>query len=81
LLKSQTATCLLMVHSHSNRLLYCALPEPAGQSPVLMLGRSRDCISCIALHPSLSLAVVGCLDGMVYAWVVAEKCSPELPAS
>ena len=73
LLQAPASTCLIFVHDHSNLLLYSALPEPGGQSPVLLLGKSRDCITCIALHPTLSLAVVGCRDGMAYAWIVAEK--------
>ncbi len=74
IMQAQASLCLLLVHGHSNRLLYSALPPPGGQSPVLVIGQSRDCITCIALHPTLSLVVVGSLDGMAYAWIVADKC-------
>jgi len=80
LLQAPAAAGLLLVHDHSNRLLYCAVPAPGAQSPVLVLGQSRDCITCIALHPTLSLAVIGCLDGTAYAWIVADKCAALLSA-
>jgi hypothetical protein len=73
LLQAPASPCLLLVHHRSNRLLYSVIPPPDGQSPVLVLGQSRDCITCIALHPTLSLVVVGALDGMAYAWIVADK--------
>jgi hypothetical protein len=73
LLQAPASACLLLVHHRSQRLLYSAVPPPGGQSPVLLLGQSRDCITCIALHPTLSLVVVGALDGMAYAWIVTDK--------
>jgi hypothetical protein len=73
LVQASASACLLLVHEHSNRLLCCALPPAGAQAPVLLLGKSQDCITCIALHPTLSLVIVGCLDGMAHAWIVAEK--------